>query len=81
MAVRAAQLLTKTWSPAVAMMLVSTISYVDRNTLALLSPTILRETHLNNEQYGYIILAFSIAYMLGIRCGDAFWIGLEFDEA
>jgi ACS family hexuronate transporter-like MFS transporter len=47
------------------MMLVSTISYVDRNTLALLSPTILRETHLNNEQYGYIILAFSIAYMVG----------------
>jgi ACS family hexuronate transporter-like MFS transporter len=47
------------------MMLVSTISYVDRNTLALLSPTILRETHLNNEQYGYIILAFSIAYMAG----------------
>ena len=47
-----------------AMMLVSTISYVDRNTLALLSPTILRETHLSNQQYGYIILAFSIAYML-----------------
>jgi ACS family hexuronate transporter-like MFS transporter len=46
------------------MMLVSTISYVDRNTLALLSPTILRDTHLNNEQYGYIILAFSLAYML-----------------
>jgi MFS transporter, ACS family, hexuronate transporter len=45
------------------MMLVSTISYVDRNTLALLSPTILRETHLNNEQYGYIILVFSLAYM------------------
>lgn len=45
------------------MMLVSTISYIDRNTLALLSPTILRETHLNNEQYGYIILAFSLAYM------------------
>ena len=45
-------------------MLVSMISYVDRNTLALLSPTILADTHLNNEQYGYIILAFSLAYML-----------------
>ena len=43
------------WTPAVAMMLVSTLSYVDRNTLALLSPTILRETHLSNQQYGYII--------------------------
>src|SRR5581483_9513598 len=46
------------------MMLVSTISYVDRNTLALLAPTILRDTHLTNEQYGFIISAFSIAYML-----------------
>jgi MFS transporter, ACS family, hexuronate transporter len=47
------------------MMMVSLISYVDRNTLALLSPTILRETRLSGEQYGYIISAFSVAYMLG----------------
>ncbi len=53
------------WLPAVSMMLVSTISYIDRNTLALLAPTILREAHLSNEQYGFIISAFSIAYMLG----------------
>src|SRR5437868_473168 len=46
------------------MMLVSTISYIDRNTLALLAPTILRDTHLSYEQYGFIISAFSIAYML-----------------
>lgn len=46
------------------MMLVSLISYVDRNTLALLSPTILRDTHLHAEQYGWIISAFSVAYML-----------------
>ena len=47
------------------MMLMSLISYLDRNTLAVLAPTILRETHLNNEQYGFIISAFSIAYMMG----------------
>ena len=47
------------------MMLVSVISYIDRNTLALLAPTILRETKLNAEQYGFIISAFSIAYMVG----------------
>jgi ACS family hexuronate transporter-like MFS transporter len=47
------------------MMLVSVISYIDRNTLALLAPTILHDTHLTNEQYGFIISAFSIAYMLG----------------
>lgn len=46
------------------MLLVSLISYIDRTTLALLAPTILRETHLSGEQYGWIISAFSIAYMV-----------------
>jgi ACS family hexuronate transporter-like MFS transporter len=53
------------WLPAIAMMLVSLISYVDRNTLAILSPTILKEARLSAEDYGWIISAFSIAYMLG----------------
>jgi MFS transporter, ACS family, hexuronate transporter len=47
------------------MWLVSLISYIDRNTLALLAPVILKETGLTAEQYGYIISAFSIAYMIG----------------
>lgn len=47
------------------MMCVSFISYLDRHTLAVLAPTILRETHLTTEQYGWIIGAFSWAYMLG----------------
>ena len=42
---------------------VSLISYIDRNTLALLAPTILRELRLSAEQYGYVISAFSLAYM------------------
>ena len=46
------------------MLAVSLISYIDRNTLALLAPTILADTHLTAEQYGYVISAFSIAYML-----------------
>ena len=52
------------WIPSVTMLLVSLISYIDRNTLALLAPTILAETGLNAEQYGWIISAFSIAYMV-----------------
>ncbi len=52
------------WIPAGSMLAVSLISYIDRNTLALLAPTILKETGLSGEQYGYIISAFSIAYML-----------------
>lgn len=52
------------WVPAATMLLVSLISYIDRNTLALLAPTILKETGLSAERYGYIISAFSIAYTL-----------------
>jgi ACS family hexuronate transporter-like MFS transporter len=54
------------------MMLVSLISYIDRNTLALLIPTIMRETNLSAEQYGFIVSAFSIAYMIG----SPLWGGL-----
>lgn len=52
------------WIPALSMLLVSLISYVDRSTLAILAPAILKETGLTTEQYGWIISAFSIAYML-----------------
>jgi ACS family hexuronate transporter-like MFS transporter len=47
------------------MLLVSLISYIDRNTLALLAPSILADTGLTGERYGLVISAFSIAYMLG----------------
>ncbi|MCX6595943.1 MAG: MFS transporter [Acidobacteria bacterium] len=53
------------WIPTVTMMLVSTISYIDRNTLALLIPTIRQETGISAEQYGFIVSAFSMAYMVG----------------
>ena len=46
------------------MWLVSLISYIDRNTLAILAPVILAETHLNATQYGFIISCFSTAYMV-----------------
>ncbi|MDB4971303.1 MAG: major facilitator superfamily 1 [Myxococcales bacterium] len=64
------------------MMLVSLISYIDRNTLAILSPTILKESRLSDEQYGWIISAFSVAYMIANplwgRLLDRFglWIGM-----
>jgi len=53
------------WLPCISMWLVSLISYVDRNTLAILAPVILAETHLNAEQYGFIISCFSVTYMIG----------------
>ncbi len=57
------------WLPALSMMLVSTISYIDRNTLAVLIPTIMRDTGLTVEQYSWVVSGFSIAYMLG----NPFW--------
>jgi len=53
------------WMPAAALGLVSVISYIDRNTLALLAPTILRETGLSATQYGFVVSAYSIAFMIG----------------
>jgi ACS family hexuronate transporter-like MFS transporter len=53
------------WIPAASMLLVSLVSYIDRNTLALLAPTLLADLHLSAEQYGYAISAFSVAYMIG----------------
>src|SRR6185437_7318751 len=74
--------------PAFSMLLVSLLSYIDRNALAILSPTILQETHISVEQYGIIIAFFSYAYMLanpvwgrlldrmGVRRGMKLAVGL-----
>lgn len=56
---------TGRWAPVASMWLVSLISYIDRNTLALLAPTILKDTGLSGEQYGFIIAGFSVAYTIG----------------
>lgn len=47
------------------MMLVSTISYIDRNAIAVLIPSIQKETGLTAQEYGWIVAAFSYAYMIG----------------
>lgn len=47
------------------MMLVSSISYIDRNALAVLIPTIQRDTGMTGREYGWIVAAFSYAYMAG----------------
>src|SRR5262245_51988453 len=57
------------WVASVAMMLCSWLSYVDRQVLAVLSPTILAATSLNAQSYGEIVSAFSIAYMFA----NPFW--------
>src|ERR1700687_4884329 len=51
------------WVACSAMLVCSWLSYVDRQILAVLSPTILRDTGLTAQRYGEIVSAFSIAYM------------------
>lgn len=62
---RSARETLRMWTPAASMLAASLISYIDRNTLALLAPTILAECRLSAEQYGWILSAFSVAYMAG----------------
>jgi ACS family hexuronate transporter-like MFS transporter len=44
--------------------LAMTVSYVDRQTLAALAPTVRPALHLSQTQYGWITGAFSIAYLI-----------------
>lgn len=55
------------------MWVVSFISYVDRNTLAILAPAILRDTHLNAEQYGLIVSCFLVSYTIANPIWAACW--------
>jgi MFS transporter, ACS family, hexuronate transporter len=52
------------WVPSLVIMLCSWLSYVDRQTLAVLSPMILKDTGLSIAAYSDAISAFSIAYMI-----------------
>jgi MFS transporter, ACS family, aldohexuronate transporter len=47
------------------MLACSLLSYMDRQTLAVLSPMILADLKLNAQKYAEIISSFSYAYMLG----------------
>ena len=53
-----------TWTGPLVMFLATLISYIDRQTLAVLAPTILPDVHMNATDFGYALSAFSIAYML-----------------
>lgn len=51
------------WWPATVMMLGTLLSYVDRGSLALLSPMFLSATNMTAQDYSWCISAFSFAYM------------------
>src|SRR5271154_1186772 len=57
------------WTGPLAMLIVTLISYVDRQTLAVLAPMILKDTGLNAADFGAILSFFSVAYMVS----NPFW--------
>jgi ACS family hexuronate transporter-like MFS transporter len=52
------------WVASAVIMLCSWLSYVDRQTLAVLSPMILRDTGLSVQAYAGAVSAFNFAYMI-----------------
>lgn len=52
------------WTASLVMMVCSWLSYVDRQILAVLSPTILADTGMTAESYATVVSAFSFAYMI-----------------
>jgi ACS family hexuronate transporter-like MFS transporter len=41
------------------------VSYVDRQTLAVIAPTVQAKLAIGDERYGWLVSAFSIAYLVG----------------
>lgn len=53
------------WWVCGILLLATTINYMDRQTLSVVSVRITNEFQLNNEQYGQLETAFSLAFALG----------------
>lgn len=53
------------WALAIVATLTMAISYVDRQVLSVLAPTVTRELHISETAYGVLASAFSMAYLVG----------------
>jgi MFS transporter, ACS family, hexuronate transporter len=50
------------WVPCVGMALCSWLAFVDRQVIAVLSPTIMAETGMNAQEFGRLVTFFFVAY-------------------
>jgi ACS family hexuronate transporter-like MFS transporter len=60
------------WWIVFVLFLSTTINYIDRQTLSVLSPVILRELHLNHVDYSKIVSAFQWTYAVTWLIGGVF---------
>jgi ACS family hexuronate transporter-like MFS transporter len=51
------------WTVAIVATLTMTVSYVDRNTLSVLAPTVTKALGISDEAYGWLGSVFSAAYL------------------
>lgn len=63
----------RAWLVAIAATLTMTVSYVDRQALAVLSVSVMEALHMTKQQYGWLGTAFSLAYLIGTPLGG-WWI-------
>src|SRR5882672_760794 len=57
------------WWMIVLVMLGAIINYLTRSTLGVAAPTLLKDLHITEQQYSWIILAFQLTIMLQPLCG------------
>jgi MFS transporter, ACS family, hexuronate transporter len=55
----------RAWTLALVATFTMSISYVDRQTLSVLAPTVTRELNISEQGYGWLASAFSIADLVG----------------
>ncbi|MDQ2765912.1 MAG: MFS transporter, partial [Gemmatimonadota bacterium] len=67
------------WTIRALLFVATTINYVDRQVLGILAPTLQRELHWTEADYGDIVSWFSLAYAVGfLAAGRAMdWIGVR----
>jgi ACS family hexuronate transporter-like MFS transporter len=64
---------TRRWALAFAATFTMTISYIDRQTLAVLAPRVTADLHIGDRNFGWLLSAFSVAYLVGAPLAGA-WI-------
>lgn len=55
----------RAWALALAATFTMAVSYLDRQTLAVLAPTVTEALHIDEHSYGWLVSAFSFAYLVG----------------
>src|SRR6188768_1056594 len=51
------------WAVAACATLGMSVSYIDRQTLAAIAPSVTKALAIDNTQYGWLLSAFSMAYL------------------